>query len=317
MLRVLVTNPIMLRDLEQYRSPLETRGIELVPHPVAQFLSEEELLTIITEFDATIAGDDQYSARVLEAAAPRLKVISKWGTGLDSIDLKAAERVGIKVFNSPGAFADAVADVAMGYLLLLARGLHWVDREVRDGKWPKPEGQTLRNQVLGVVGYGAIGRAVAERGRGFGMRILANDVCFAELAPGPDTTFCERGPLLAESDYVCLCCNLTPENHHMINGDALARMKSSACLINVARGALVDEEALIAALASSRLRGAALDVYAQEPLPPDSSLLEMDNVILGSHNANNAASANDAVNRNTIRNLLVGLGLDVEEPTSR
>ncbi len=150
------------------------------------------------------------------------------GHGLDSIDLEAAARVGIKVDNSPGAFQDAVADVALGYILMLSPGLHVVDRAVRNGEWPKPEGRTLRGQTLGVVGYGAIGRGVVERARAFGMEIVANDVRMARMAPEEGTRFLQLAELLEISDVVCLCCNLTGENKGLINRDSLARMKPTA-----------------------------------------------------------------------------------------
>ncbi|MCH8844149.1 MAG: phosphoglycerate dehydrogenase [SAR324 cluster bacterium] len=309
MKRVLVTNLIMLRDLDEFRPELKAAGIEPVPHPVKQFLTEDEMLAMIPGFDGAIAGDDQYTARVLEAAAPSLKVISKWGTGLDTIDLQAAQRLGIKVFNSPGAFSDAVADVALGYMLMLTRRLHLIDRAVRAGQWPKIEGQALRGKMLGVIGYGAIGRGITARAGAFGMEILANDVRMEEMAAEPGIRFAGLADLLARSDFVCLCCNLTPENHGLIDATALARMKPSGYLINVARGALVDEHALLSAISGGRLAGAALDVYQQEPLPAGHALTRSDHIILGSHNANNAASANEYVNRNTIRNLLRGFGL--------
>jgi len=313
MKRVLVTNLMMLRDLDQYRPALAKAGIEPVPHPVKQFLTEAEMLEIIPAFDGAIAGDDEYTARVLEAAVPRLKVISKWGTGLDSIDLEAAKWLGIQVFSSPGAFADAVEDVALGYMLMLARGLHLTDRAVREGHWPKPEGKTLRGQALGVVGFGAIGRAVAARARAFGMEILAHDVRMDEMEGEAGVTFLELPALLEQADVVCLCCNLTPENRGMVNSASLAKMRPDALLVNMARGPLVDEAALVAALERGQLAGAALDVFETEPLPAGHPFAGMEQVVLGSHNANNASSANDYVNRNTVANLLKGFGMDAGE----
>ncbi len=305
MKRVLVTNPIMQRDLPRFEGRLRDAGIETVVHPVSQALDEAQLLRIVPGFDGVIAGDDPFTARVLEAAAPRLKVISKWGVGLDAIDLEAARRLGIQVFNSPGAFADAVAEVAIGYIVMLSRHLHRVDREVRMGKWPKPEGEGLRGKILGIVGLGAIGRAIAQRALPFGMVVRAVDI--RRSSPPPGVEWATLDSLLSTADTLCLCCNLTPENRRMIDADRLARMKPTALLVNVARGGLIDEPALIAALAGKRIAGAALDVFEQEPLPPDHPLLALDNVILGSHNANNERRANDFVNRNTIENLLRGL----------
>jgi D-3-phosphoglycerate dehydrogenase / 2-oxoglutarate reductase len=304
--RVLVTNLIMQRDAHQFADALAAAGISLDMFPVKQFLSEEELLPILGQYDGMIAGDDHLTARVLESGLPRMRVISKWGVGLDSIDLEAARRLGIRVYNSPGAFGEAVAEVALGYMLMLGRHLGVIDRRVRTGGWPKLEGEGLMGKVLGVVGYGAIGRGIARRAGPFGMRILAAEPRIDVVAEdGVEIASFDR--VVEEADYLCLACNLTTENRQMINAEVLSRMKPTAFLINMARGPLVDERALIESLRSGQIGGAALDVYEAEPLPSDSPLAQLDQVILGSHNANNLQSANAYVNKNTIDNLLLGL----------
>ncbi len=308
MKRVLITNLIMQRDIEQFRSQLAAAGIEPVLLPVKQFLTEAELLPIIGQFDGVIAGDDQFTRRVLRAGLPRLKVISKWGVGLDSIDLKAAKRLGIQVYNSPGAFGEAVAEVAIGYMLMLSRQLHIVDKEVRRGNWPKPEGEGLGEKALSLVGFGSIGRAITTRALAFGMIIKVTDIRITEMEPVAGVRFTSFDEVLTEADFLCLCCNLTPENKGLIGEQELTKMKPTAYLLNMARGALVDETALIHALRTKMIAGAALDVYEIEPLPAEHPFTQMENVILGSHNANNLRKANEYVNHNSIRNLLVGLG---------
>ncbi|WP_435011816.1 phosphoglycerate dehydrogenase (plasmid) [Tundrisphaera lichenicola] len=307
--RVLVTNLIMQRDAHQFADQLRAAGVELEMYPVRQFLTEDELLPILGGFDGMIAGDDQLTARVLEASLPRLRVISKWGVGLDSIDLEAARRLDIRVYNSPGAFGDAVGETALGYLLMLARHLGRVDRAVRRGEWPKPEGEGLGGKVLGIIGFGAIGQAIARRALAFDMTVLACDVRAAELAltTPPGTRFADLDRVVETADYLCLACNLTAENRHLIDAGALATMKPTSYLVNVARGPLVDESALVEALLAGRIAGAALDVFETEPVTADNPLARLENVVLGSHNANNLKSANDYVNRNTIANLLEGL----------
>jgi D-3-phosphoglycerate dehydrogenase len=307
--RVLVTNLIMQRDARQFADQLAEAGVELEMYPVRQFLAEEELLPILGGFDGMIAGDDRLTARVLEASRPRLRVISKWGVGLDSVDLEAAQRLGIRVFNSPGAFGVAVAEVALAYMLMLSRHVGQVDRAVRRGEWPKPEGEGLAGKTLGLVGFGSIGQAIARRALAFDMTVLASDVKAADLSPlaPAGVTFAGLDRVVEQADSLCLACNLTPENRHLIDAATLARMKPSSYLINVARGPLVDEAALVEALLAGRLAGAALDVFETEPLPAGSPLSRLDNVVLGSHNANNLKSANDHVNRNSIANLLQGL----------
>ena len=307
MKRILVTNLIMQRDLEEFRSLLRENDIEAVPHAVTQFLKEAELLPIIGQFDGVLAGDDQFTARVLRAGLPRLKVISKWGVGLDSIDLEAAKELGIRVFNTPGAFGDAVAEVALGYLLMLSRKLHLIDRQVRGGCWPKLEGEGLGGKVLGLAGFGAVGKATARRALAFGMEALATDPYVNADNPEEGVSRVSFDELVSRADYLCLCCNLTPENRGMVGEREFSKMKRSAYLINVARGALVDEQALIRALQEKAIAGAALDVYETEPLPSQHPFTRIESVILGSHNANNLKSANDYVNRVSMENLLTGL----------
>ena len=242
--RVLVTNLIMQRDAHLFAGELAAAGVSLDMYPVKQFLTEEELLPILGGYDGMIAGDDRLTARVLEAGLPRLRVISKWGVGLDSIDLDAARRLGIPVYNSPGAFGEAVAEVALGYMLMLGRHLGMIDRRVRMGDWPKPEGEGLMGKVLGLVGLGAIGRGIARRARPFGMQTLASEAR-TDVLPEEGVEIASLDRVIAEADYLCLACNLTAENRHMINTGVLARMKPTAFLVNMARGPLVNEPALV------------------------------------------------------------------------
>ncbi|HLF37496.1 MAG TPA: phosphoglycerate dehydrogenase, partial [Anaerolineales bacterium] len=258
--------------------------------------------------DGTICGDDSYSAEVLEAAAPRLKVISKWGTGIDSIDSEAAKRLGIQVRNTPGAFTQAVADTVLGYVLAFARGVPWMDRSVKAGEWNKHPGTSLAECTLGVVGVGRIGRAVLERAAAFGMTLLGNDIVRVELGDLP-ARLTGLNELLAASDFVSLNCDLNASSRHLINDRTLAQMRSGAVLINTARGSVVDEVALSEALRSGKLAGAALDVFEEEPLPATSPLRGMDNVLLAPHNSNASPSAWERVHWNTIGNLFEGLGL--------
>ncbi len=307
MKRVLVSSLLMVREQERFGPELRAAGLDPDFKEAGQFLTEEELLPLIGSYDGMIAGDDEITERVLRAGLPRLKVISKWGVGLDSIDCEAAARLGIPVYNSPGAFGEAVAEVAIGYLLMLTRKLHLVDRAVRRGDWPKPLGEGMRGKVLGIVGLGAIGRALADRALAFGLKILATDVRAAEMRPPAGVRFVAFEELLRSADYLCLSCNLTPETRGLLGPAELALMQPGAYVLNLARGALVDQDALVQALAESRLAGAALDVYVEEPLPPGHPLTRMEQVVLGSHNANNLAEANEQVHRNTVRNLLRGL----------
>jgi D-3-phosphoglycerate dehydrogenase len=243
------------------------------------------------------------------ARAERLKVIVKWGIGMDAIDVEAAGRAGITVLNTPDVFADEVGDVVIGYLVLLARRLHEIDREVRAGGWPKPPGLTLSGKVLGLVGVGSIGRGVARRARAMGMSLLGYDVAGIPVSvrSGLDLQPVDLETLLASSDFISLNCPLTRENYHLLDQGAFARMKPGVYIVNTARGPLIDEEALAANLASGRVAGAALDVFEEEPLPPSSPLLGFDSCILGSHNASNTREAVLRVNRIALDRLFAEL----------
>jgi D-3-phosphoglycerate dehydrogenase len=314
-LRVLISAPYFLAELERFRPFFAEAEIELIEASVKERLSERELLRYAGEIDGAICGDDRFTSEVLAAASPRLKVISKWGTGVDSIDLAAAARHGIQVRNTPGAFTEPVADSVLGYILAFARGLPWMDREVKAGEWNKRAGLALSECTLGVVGVGRIGRAVLKRAAGFGMRMLGNDIVEIELGELADAgiSMVELDQLLAQVDFVSLNCDLNPSSRHLVNPDTLSLMPERAVLINTSRGGVVDEQALIAALESGALAGAALDVFEDEPLPADSPLRQFQNVLLAPHNSNVSVSAYERVHWNTIGNLFEGLGLERPE----
>jgi D-3-phosphoglycerate dehydrogenase len=308
-LAVLVTCPPMQRTEADWKGRFAALGIEVRLPPVVQQLSPEELVALLPEVDGMIAGDDQLTAEVLDRAGQRLRVISKWGIGLDGIDLAAAERLGIRVTNTPDTFGEEVADVAIGYLILLARQLHRIDRSVRGGEWAKPQGVSLAGRTLGIVGLGSIGRAVARRGLAMGMRVIGHEILpsSAEHATALGVEVLDLETVIADADVISLHCPLTEQNRHMINGARLGQMRPGAFLINTARGPLIDETALIEALRSGRLAGAALDVFEEEPLPSASPLAELEQVILGSHNASNTREAVARVNALAIDNVLKGM----------
>ena len=312
MLTVLISAPYMLPSLERFRPIFSHYGIELIAPEVQERLEEAELLAQAGNFDGAICGDDRFTERVITACLPRLKVISKWGTGIDSIDRAAADRLGVQVRNTPNAFTLPVSDTILGYMLAFARSMYWMDRDLKLGKWQKIHSKSLSECTLGVVGVGNVGKAVLRRARAFGMKLLGNDI--VPIAPdfilenGVEMTGLQ--PLLKRSDFVSLNCDLNPTSYHLINSETLSWIKKDAVLINTARGPIIDEPALVAALQDSWIGGAALDVFELEPLPVNSPLRKMANVLLAPHNANSSPAAWDRVHWNTIRNLLDGLGLD-------
>ncbi len=311
MLTILFSAPYMIPLLPRYRPMLESLGLQLIVPEVHERLGETELLSYAGQFDGTICGDDQYTPNVLQACAPRLKVISKWGTGIDSIHKQAAETLGIQVRNTPNAFTLPVADTVLGYMLTFARRFPWMDRAVKSGRWEKIPGRSLSECTLGVIGVGKIGKAVIRRARAFGMKLLGNDIIPIDSIFLSETLveMTSLEDLLARSDFVSLNCDLNPTSHHLVSSKTLALLKPTAILINTSRGPVVDESALIAALQAGTLAGAALDVFEVEPLPANSPLTHMDNVMLASHNANSSPKAWERVHQNTIDNLLDGLGI--------
>ena len=311
---VLVSAPYMLPEMKRFRPVLEAFGLSLITPAVNERLSEEEILVHAGTFDGVICGDDRFSRRVIKACLPRLQVISKWGTGIDSIDQEAAAELGVMIGNTPNAFTVPVSETVIGYMLAFSRQLIRLDAAVKRGNWEKIVGKTLAESTLGVIGVGHIGRATIRRARAFGMKILGNDIIEIEpdflLEYGVEMT--GLGDLLARADYISLNCDLNPTSQHLINADRLSLCKPEAVLINTARGPIVDEPDLISALQNGTLRGAALDVYENEPLPEDSPLRSMDQVLLAPHNSNSSPFFWERVHWNTIKNLLIGLEIDPE-----
>jgi D-3-phosphoglycerate dehydrogenase len=308
---ILFSAPYMLLSLDRFRPVLERYGIDLIIPEVRERLNETDLLKYAGQFDGAVSGDDYYSARVLAACAPRLKVISKWGTGVDSIDSAACERFGVKLCRTPNAFTLPVADSVMGYLLAFARRQSWMDRAMKAGEWEKLPGRALHECTLGVIGVGTIGKTVIRRARAFGMNLLGNDIVEIDhvFIAENGVEMISLDDLLARADFVSVNCDLNPTSMHLINARTLNMMRPHAVLINTARGPIVEEQALVAALQAGTIAGAALDVFETEPLPLDDPLLEMDNVMLAPHNANSSPAAWERVHWNTIRNLIEGLGM--------
>lgn len=315
---VLVTAPYMLPYMQRFKPILEYFGLTVLQPEVHERFSEEEILRYAGQFAGTICGDDRYSARVIAACAPALRVISKWGTGIDSIDQQAAAEFGVRVLNTPNAFTVPVSESVLASMLNFSRQQPWMDQAMKAGNWKKIQGKTLSESTLGVVGVGNVGKAVLRRARAFGMRLLGNDI--VEIAPdflleeGVEMTSLQD--LLSRSDFISLNCTLNPTSHHLINRETLSYCKRDAVIINTSRGPVIDESALIAALQAGQLRGAALDVFEVEPLPLESPLLQMENVLLSPHNTNSSPFFWERVHWNTLRNLLLGLDLPVGDLAS-
>ncbi len=310
-MRILVTCPPMLRNMATLEARFTTRGMALSLPEVTQTLSVEELVELVPNHDGWIIGDDPVTSRVLRAAtAGRLKAAVKWGVGTDNIDFSAASEVGLNIPNTPQMFGEEVADVALAYVIGLARHLFAIHVDTVAGAWSKPTGISLRGRTVLLVGFGDIGRQLGARLTTLGMDIVVYDpgVDFADFSTGfspgtwPDA--------LATADFVVFTCALTAQNRHMLNTAAFAHAKKGINVVNVARGPLIDEIALADALADGLVAGAALDVFEQEPLPIDSPLRASGRCVFGSHNGSNTSDAVLRASHRAIDLLFESLGVD-------
>ena len=291
----------MLGQFQKFVEPAKKLGLELVPAETTQVLSEEELIALLPDFDGWIIGDDPATRSVFEAGiSGRLKAAVKWGIGVDNVDFSACKDLGVPITNTPNMFGGEVADVGIALMLGLARQTYGIDRGVRDGDWPKPAGMSISGKHIGVVGFGDIGRNLVKRLSGFDVTVTAYD-------PGIDGNqgfdFVDRKVFpdgLGECDFLIFTCALNSHNHHMLNEESLALMKPGARVVNVARGPLIDEKALIRSLESGHVAAAALDVFEVEPLPINSPLRRMPQCIFGSHNGSNTI---EGVERATLKAL--------------
>jgi D-3-phosphoglycerate dehydrogenase len=266
---------------------------EVAEVEVATELKPEELLVKVAGADVLVVRSATKVTKEVIAAGKKLKIIARAGVGLDNIDTKAAEKRGITVLNAPEAPTIAVAELVMALVLSFSRKIPQVDLSTKSGKWEKKQfmGTELRGKTLGVLGTGRIGRAVAERAKAFGMKLLLYDLMkdeeFSEQVGG---TYVDMETLLRDSDFVTIHVPRLPQTEHMIGAKELSMMKPTAVLVNTSRGVVVDEVALVDALKNKKIGGACLDVFEKEP-PADSPLLEFDNVVLTPHIGASTAEA--------------------------
>ena len=303
--KVLISAPYMQPVVDRFRPRFEENDVEVVVPPVEERMEEDELIEWVGDIDGVICGDDRFTERVLDHA-PRLKVISKWGTGIDSIDQEACAERGIAVCNTPDAFSIPVADTVLGYILCFARNLPFMNRAMHRGEWKKIPGRALHECTLGVIGVGDVGSTVVRRAAAFGMTVLGNDIqpIDEKLVAETNLAVASKEELLRRVDFVSLNTDLNETSFHLMSDHEFALMKPEAVVINTSRGPVVDEEALTRALQNNEIAGAALDVFEGEPLPEDSPLLGMGNVMMAPHNANSSPTAWEHVHENTIRNLV-------------
>lgn len=290
-MKVLITATSFSEVTKEPEERLKEAGHEVIHNPHGRPMTAEELAPLLAEADACGAGVDDFSAPAF-AQADRLKVIVKHGAGIDNIDVAECTRRGIVVANVPGANAEAVADMSFALMLAVARHVPLGDRTTKAGQWINAYGVDVHGATLGLLGMGRIGKAAALRGRGFEMRVLAYDPYFDEKFAAEHGV--ERAAsleeVMKESDFVSVHMPLNERTQGIIDADKIALMKPTAIIVNTARGAIIDEEALAAALEEGRIFGAGLDVYAAEP-PTNSRLLRCERAVTMPHNSSNTTGA--------------------------
>jgi phosphoglycerate dehydrogenase-like enzyme len=297
------------------KTDLEALVGRVTYNPTAKPLSSAQLRELLPGVDGYIAGLDTIDAAALEAAGD-LRVVARYGVGVDNVDLAAAKARGIVVTNTPGANARSVAELTVTLLLLLARPVLRAAAETRAGGWPRTSGMSLEGKTVGLYGLGAIGRQVARRLAGFDCRVLAHDpLVDLEFCEAHDVVPVDPDELLAASDFVSLHLPVLPETRGLVDAAFLRRMKSGASLVNTSRGELVDEAALLEALQAGHLRGAALDAFTQEPPGPGNPLLALPQVIPTPHMGAHTDGATTGMGRMALEDCLAVLR--GEEPRYR
>ena len=288
--------PVPLQQLKEF-------NCEIIENPYGRPLKEDELIPLLVDVDGVIAGLDEFGEKVLKSSN-RLKVISRYGVGIDNIDMEAAKRLDIFVINTPDVNTQAVADLTFGLILSVSRKIPQSHQSTRKGRWERFIGREVYGKRLGIIGPGRIGKAVANRAKGFEMEIIAYDVqrdeSFAETL---EIKFLPLDDLLMEADFVTLHCGLNPQTKGLIGPRELGLMKETAYLINTARGELVNERALYEALKERKIAGAGLDVYEQEP-PLESPLLSLENAVTTGHIAAYTDEAIKEMALASVKNLL-------------
>ncbi|AEF16990.1 Glyoxylate reductase [Thermoanaerobacterium xylanolyticum LX-11] len=284
---------------------LEEFGCEVILNPFGRPLTNEEMIEYASDADALIVGNDKVTSNVIENCK-NLKVIAKHGVGVDGIDIKTANRLGIIVTNAPASNNQEVADLAFGLLIMLARGLYQANYDTKAGRWIKPTGISLYKKIIGIVGLGAIGTAAAKRAKGFDMNILGYDIKENPSALEIGVKYVALEELLSKSDFVTLHLPLTNNTLNILNADRLKIIKKGAILVNTARSQLIDYDALYKSLVDGTLKGYATDVYDFEP-PAHLPLFDLPNVILTPHIGGTTIESNRRMGDTAVDNVIAVL----------
>jgi len=310
-MKILVTCPPMLGMIDSFRHLFEKYDIELTTPHVEQLMSIEELIKIVPQHEGWIMGDDPATREVFEAGkSGNLKAAVKWGVGVDNVDFDACVDLKIPIINTPDMFGKEVADIAMSYVISLARETYEIDRAVRDGDWIKPRGISLSGKSAALIGFGDIGQNTAKRLQASDMKVIVYDP-YVKLNPDLSEIEIETWPnRIDEADFIVITCSLTESSYHMVNAEVFSQAKNGVRIINVGRGPVIDELSLENALNSGKVYSVALDVFEVEPLPMSSYLRTHPHCIFGSHNASNTVDAVERTSYIAIQKLFDFLGIN-------
>jgi len=304
LMKILVT-PTSLQEGKKSAAldALKEFSNDLIYNPAGRPLTEDELIPLLKDCDGYLAGLDYVTEKVLKACN-NLKMISRYGAGVDRVDLAAAKENKIIVTNTPGVNAVAVAELAMGLTLSAARRISSLDRKTRNGEWTRSTGIELGGKTMGIMGLGAIGKNVARYAQGFGMKVMAYDPYINEAyAKDNNIVVASFDEVVKNADVISLHLPLTPETKHLISKEVMEKMKSSVILINTSRGGIIDEEAAYELLKNSKLGGLGLDAFENEP-PTNSPLFELDNVVVTPHTGAHTKEATDNMADAAVKNLI-------------
>ena len=295
--KILITWRFLIEDIKKYSSIFKKYNINYQIFKTDQYVKEAELLKVIHKYDGIICGDDEISKKVLDKAK-KLRVISKWGTGIDSIDKNYAIKKNIKIFNTPGAFTSAVAEHALGLMFSLTRNITFNHVDILNNNWSKRICSTIEEKNIGIIGYGKIGKKIHKNLKSFNLNFFFNDI----KKINQKNTSLKR--LLKISDITFIACDLNKSSKHLIKSKELKLMKKNSFLINISRGAIINNHDLIKALKNKTILGAAIDVFEKEPIQKNSEFLKLKNCIFTSHNAFNSKVSIDKINLISVNNLL-------------
>lgn len=293
---ILITWRLLIEKIEIYKKKLQENNIKFTIFNTSQYVREKDLINIIERFDGIICGDDEITSKVINRAK-NLQIISKWGTGIDSIDKDKAKEKGITILNSPGAFTKSVAQHGIALMFALTRNIITNHNDMIHGKWTKRICTNLENKMIGIIGYGKIGKEIYKQLKSFGSNFLFNDI-----KKNINSTKLEH--VLKKSDIIFIACDLNPTSRNLITYKEIIKMKKNSIIINISRGAIINNNHLIKALRRKIISGAGLDVFESEPLPKNSLFRKLNNCILTSHNAFNSAEAIEATNSRSIQNII-------------